>query len=296
MRFTLLFFFLTLSCLVFQARGQEQPAVKKDLNDAVQKLQQLSGISGQIPAEISDAAKSVSKSTELKDEALNAAKAILPEAKKLLMPEIADKKSNSSTIPSQSLKSTEVEGPVPQSLPAIAATSQDRVPSVVIEADNSVFDLNSAIFVYTGRVRARHPQFFIECDELILEMVKPPDESKSAKDKTQTASIKGNSDGLVERKDSGIKKATATGATVTIEKISEEGDTQIGKCRKAVYDGITGEIVMSNYPQVQKGNILHVATQPDTLMIFDQKGSLRTIGRPRTIILSDGDKASGDLR
>ena len=53
--------------------------------------------------------------------------------------------------------------------------------------------------------------------------------------------------------------------------------------------GLTGAITMSNYPQVQRGNILHMATQPDTLMVFEKDGRLRTTGRPRTVILGEED-------
>jgi hypothetical protein len=61
-----------------------------------------------------------------------------------------------------------------------------------------------------------------------------------------------------------------------------------------VYDGVTGAITMSNYPQVQRGNILHMATQPDTLMVFEKDGRLRTTGRPRTVILSDDEGGGKD--
>ncbi len=50
---------------------------------------------------------------------------------------------------------------------------------------------------------------------------------------------------------------------------------------------VTKDIVLSDYPQVQKGNVLHQATTADTVMIFDKEGRLRTNGRPRTVILSD---------
>jgi hypothetical protein len=43
---------------------------------------------------------------------------------------------------------------------------------------------------------------------------------------------------------------------------------------------------------VQRGNILHIATQPDTTMVFDKNGKLRTNGRPRTVILSDQEPAA----
>jgi lipopolysaccharide export system protein LptA len=137
-------------------------------------------------------------------------------------------------------------------------------------------------------VRARHPQFYIECDELVVEMRReeePEKSEKSGKPGKPAADVITAEAG--EAQDGGIKRAVATGNTVTIEKRNLEGEVQMGKCRKAVYDGGTGAITMSQYPQVQRGNILHMATQPDTLMVFDRDGRLRTTGRPRTIILGE---------
>jgi hypothetical protein len=74
---------------------------------------------------------------------------------------------------------------------------------------------------------------------------------------------------------------------VTIEKRDEQGNVQQGKCRRLDYDQDTGDIILSDYPQVQRGNVLHIATQADTTMVFDKTGKLRTNGRPRTVILSD---------
>lgn len=295
MRLSLYSIFVTLWCLVPLAKGQSVPTAKQELDQAARKLEQARGMAAQLPTEITEAAKSAISSPELKNQALDTAKALLPEAKNLLKPDSENKPTRSKSANSAARVTESVDGPVAQILPSLpASTAKSGVPTVIIEADSSVFDLNGAVFIYTGRVRARHPQFYIECDELVLEMVKPPEDTNSAANKPEKPAPKAESSKSDEKKDSGIKKAIATGATVTIEKLSEEGDTQIGKCRKAVYDGLSGEIVMSNFPQVQKGNILHVATQPDTLMIFDQKGSLRTVGRPRTIILNDAENKKMD--
>jgi lipopolysaccharide export system protein LptA len=93
--------------------------------------------------------------------------------------------------------------------------------------------------------------------------------------------------GKKDDKDPPIKKAIARGPMVIIEKRSLEGDIQQGRCKRLDYDGATKDIVLSDYPQVQKGNVLHIATTADTVMIFDKEGRLRTNGRPRTVILSD---------
>ena len=119
-------------------------------------------------------------------------------------------------------------------------------------------------------------------------MVKDEEEAAAKKAAPKKDAILADQDS--DANNSRIKMAIASGPMVTIEKLSEtDGEIQQGKCKRAVYRSSTGEIVMSDYPQVQRGNILHIATQPDTEMIFEQNGKLRTTGRPRTVILQGDD-------
>lgn len=290
-------FLLLLTCLPIRGRGQQASGQDPDLRAAAEKLRQAGGaedaakalraaqgLAGQVPEGVAEAAKAAAQSPEVKRQAVDAAKNLLPEAKKWLKPDApAPQAAPAPVVPAA--------GPQPQALPPLEdPAAKPREPTVVIEADEAVFNLREAVFVYTGHVRARHPQFYIECDELVVEMLREekPDE---AEDKAKKAPAKKRADGAItagdEPRDGGIRKAVATGSTVTIEKRNAEGEVQMGKCRKAVYDGVTGAITMSNYPQVQRGNILHMATQPDTLMVFEKDGRLRTTGRPRTVILSE---------
>jgi lipopolysaccharide export system protein LptA len=320
---SLLPFFLLLTCLPVAGRGQSASTQDPALRAAAEKLRQAGGAEGagkalrtaqglaeQVPEGVAEAAKAAVQSPEIKRQAVDAAKELLPEARKWLKP-------GSSAVEEARTPAAAAQpaaaGPQPQALaPLEDPAAKPREPTVVIEADEAVFKLREAVFVYTGRVRARHPQFYIECDELVVEMQREEDEAAS-KDKNagkkapadgksggvKKAPDKKQLDGAIaakeEPRNSGIRKAVATGSTVTIEKRNAEGEVQMGKCRKAVYDGLTGAITMSNYPQVQRGNILHMATQPDTLMVFEKDGRLRTTGRPRTVILSeeDGNGAGG---
>ncbi|MEQ1751855.1 MAG: LptA/OstA family protein, partial [Prosthecobacter sp.] len=184
------------------------------------------------------------------------------------------------------------QGPKPLALAPIgggstAADPNTANPTAIIEADNSVFDLKTSIFIYTGHVRARHPDFYIECEELEVHMVKQ-DESKSGqKPAPKVANDPILIDGRKKSEAPPIKKAIARGPMVTIEKRSEQGDVQQGKCRRLDYDGATGDITLSDYPQVQRGNVLQIATQSDTTMVFKKSGKFITNGRPRTVILND---------
>ena len=293
--------FLLLTCLPITGRAQQASGQDPALRAAAEKLRQAGGadaagqalraaqgLAGQVPEGVAEAAKAAVQSPEVKRQAVDAAKNLLPEAKKWLKP--ASPSAEAAVTPAPAAP---VSGPQPQALPPLEdPAAKPREPTVVIEADEAVFNLREAVFVYTGHVRARHPQFYIECDELVVEMLREEKPEKQASKEKKPADKKSADEAITagdEPRDGGIRKAVATGSTVTIEKRNAEGEVQMGKCRKAVYDGLTGAITMSNYPQVQRGNILHMATQPDTLMVFEKDGRLRTTGRPRTVILGEED-------
>lgn len=282
---------------------------KKQLEQATERLRQAQSngeldkakstaqeLLKKLPSSITDAAKAAAQKPEVKSQAVDAAKAaaqaLMPQAQSLL-----DAQGQSATMPATAAPTAPAvqdqpppapQGPQPQALQPIGGGTSAKTgqPTVIIEADNSVFDLNAAIFIYTGHVRARHPDFYIECEELEVHMVKEEESKTGKKAPAPTVSSKDKKTAA----DSGIKKAIARGPMVTIEKRSEEGDVQQGKCRRLDYDAASGNITLSDYPQVQRGNLLHIATQADTTMVFDKNGKLHTNGRPRTVILSDEAK------
>ena len=82
-----------------------------------------------------------------------------------------------------------------------------------------------------------------------------------------------------------IDKADARGPMVTVEKMSEDGELQVGHCKHLIYDGKTEHTTLLEWPQVQAGNKLHKATEPGCIMIIDKNGKLTTTGGHETIIL-----------
>lgn len=192
-------------------------------------------------------------------------------------------------------------GPQPKPLQPL---NLDEVPratkgQILITAQKSAFfDANRGYGLYVGNVKARHPQMYIECEELELYMAKQ-DETPAA-DKPAPLSAK---DGDIlappkKEKSQGpaIEKADARGPMVTIEKISDTGELQIGHCKHLIYDGKTGNSTLLEWPQVQAGNKLHQATEPGCVMIIDQKGKLTTTGGHRTIILQGEEAAPAPLQ
>lgn len=161
---------------------------------------------------------------------------------------------------------------------------------ITITAQKSAFfDANLGYGIYVGDVRARHPQMYIECEELELHMSKGQGKeaarpAPSAKDLDILAQPK-----KPEREGPPIEKADARGPMVTVEKMSEEGELQVGHCKHLIYDGKTGNTTLLIWPQVQIGNKLHKATEPGCIMIIDPKGKLSTSGGNETIILQGED-------
>lgn len=188
-------------------------------------------------------------------------------------------------------------GPQPKPLQPL---NLDEVPNATkgqidITAQKSAFfDANNNYGIYTGDVKARHPQMYIECEELeifmakqggsILGAPKPKKNGPAAKDADILAAPKKAANTAPP-----IDKADARGPMVTIEKISEDGELQIGHCKHLIYDGKTEQTTLLEWPQVQAGNQLHKATEAGCIMVIDKTGKLTTTGGHETIILQ-GDE------
>lgn len=288
------------------SRISTPPAKRKgDLQDAAEQLKQAKDkidlskagkAADKLPGNLGEAAKSALESTDSKDDALNAlrsaAGSLLPQAQKLMRGGDAASAPNPADAEA-ARKADAPPGPVgPQPLPLMPLVDLPKAArgkaNISIDSDDAVFDLKQGIFIYTGHVRARHPQFYIECEQLEVHMVME-NEDAPPKAAPKSDPILANK----EEKQNGIKKAIASGPMVTIQKMSEQGEAQEAKCRKAVYEASTGEITMTDYPQVLRGNVIQVATSPSTTMVFNQKGKLTTNGPSKTDIMSSSESPLG---
>jgi lipopolysaccharide transport protein LptA len=158
-------------------------------------------------------------------------------------------------------------GPVQGSGPMAMAGNVDRPKNArtVIESDNgATFENASNTADFTGHVSVKDSQFDLNCDKLHVVM-------------------------RADRK--GLEKVIATGNVIIVqEKKNDRGDLvkSIGKCGKATYDAVTGDVTMEEWPQIQQGINNQVATQQNTVMILNAKGKSRTIGGQRTMIVDQG--------
>lgn len=191
-------------------------------------------------------------------------------------------------------------GPRPKPLQPL---NLDEVPKATkgqidITAQKSAFfDANNNYGIYTGDVKARHPQMYIECEQLELFMAKQEGgvlgatKTKKPAPAASDADIVAPSKKKTENTAPPIDKADARGPMVTVEKVAEDGELQIGHCKHLIYDGKTKLTTLLEWPQVQAGNQLHKATEAGCIMIIDKTGKLTTTGGHETLILQ-GDEVT----
>lgn len=182
-------------------------------------------------------------------------------------------------------------GPQPKPLQPL---NLDEAPTatkgqIVITAQKSAFfDANKGYGIYVGDVKARSAQMYIECEELELFMTRQEGGMLGGPKKAPSK----DADIVAAKKDDDnmpIEKADARGPMVTVEKISDQGELQVGHCKHLIFDGKTGISTLMDWPQVQAGNKLHKATEAGCIMIIDRKGMLTTTGGHQTIILQGED-------
>lgn len=250
-----------------------------------------------IPDDLKDKTKAMltaPETAEMRSKAMQAAQTLI-------------QSNSAATTPTQPSPGTPVvetppppAGPQPQPLQPLnldEAPKASKGQIVITARKSAFFDANRGYGIYVGDVRARHPQMYIECEELELYMAKqeggvlgdskpkPAPAAPAAKDSDILAqpSKKSGAQG------GNIDKADARGPMVLIEKMSAEGELQVGHCKHLIYDGKTGNSTLLDWPQVQAGNKLHKATEPGCVMVIDQKGLLTTTGGHQTIILQGQD-------
>jgi hypothetical protein len=184
----------------------------------------------------------------------------------------------------------------PVSLEDPTDKGKDRI---VITSDALYFDSNGSIAIFVGNVKVKHPQFFLTCHEMEVHTKKEEPAKEGAKAdakgaKSDTPPAVSNPvvavDAAPAKEDSGIKMAIAKGPMVVIEKLTESGDVQVGVCKHATYIGATEEIIMRDYPQVQRGNMVDKATDPSTKMILKPNGEYKREGPGAVDIIQEDKK------
>jgi len=184
--------------------------------------------------------------------------------------------------------------PVPLNPPA----NKEPARTVITSQGAAFFDSKQAMGVFMDDVVVSHPQFHLTSEVLEVYMIKESDKAATTKsDDTKNpnappirpANVLPGEKGPAQP-DSNIRQAIAKGPKVVIQKLTENGEPQIGICRHATYVGATGDIIMRDFPQVQRGTNVIIATDPSTVMTILQNGEFKAKGPTRTAIIQEGDK------
>ncbi|MDI1313584.1 LptA/OstA family protein [Prosthecobacter sp.] len=259
----------------------------------------------QVPDNIQDKAKELllsPESAEMRQKALQAAQSVMqgtPSSPAGATTTPATETAPAPSAPIVAVVAPPPSGPQPQPLQPLNLDEAPKATKSQIDITaqkSSFFDGNTNYAIFTGDVKARHPQMYIECEELELFMAKQGGSVLGAPKPKTTRPAAKDADILAAPKKAAnsappIDKADARGPMVTIEKISEDGELQIGHCKHLIYDGKTERTTLLEWPQVQAGNQLHKATEAGCIMIIEKTGKLTTTGGHETIILQ-GDEVT----
>jgi hypothetical protein len=271
---------------------------KVDAESKAKAIDAAKTVVKQVPEEVKDKAKELlisPKTSEMRQKVLEAAQAVMRSAP--APPATAP--AATTTTPSTAVPTVEAPpppptGPQPRPLQPLnldeaLKTTKDQI--VITAQKGAFFDAKKGYGLYNGNVRARHPRMYIACEELEIFMkqgaatkaatTKPAPNTPAAKDSDILAPV--------QKKDEGppIEKADARGPMVTVEKISDTGELQVGHCKHLIHDGNTGSTTLLEWPQVQSGNKLHKSTEAGCIMVIDKNGQLTTTGGHETIILQE---------
>jgi len=135
-----------------------------------------------------------------------------------------------------------------------------------ILARESILDDASGILTFRGDVfvTSPDPAFEISCDK--LEIYTEPGMSVKADDSKSEASKSG------EKKES-FKRVVASGGMVEIRRITPEGKTQIALARRADYDAITKDMILTGGPPyLQDGDAFVKTNSADAQIIMRGNG------------------------
>ena len=138
--------------------------------------------------------------------------------------------------------------------------------TIVDAEDGAWFDDLANTIEFTGKVVVRDPQFTMSCDKLHV---------------------------VMNKNRQGLQQVLATGhVIIEQENINEQGASvkSTAKGEEVFYEPLTGDMRLKGWPQIQQGVNYQVATEEGTIMILNNKGTSRTIGRSRTMVMDSSGK------
>ncbi len=193
--------------------------------------------------------------------------------------------------------------PQPLKPETLAPPAEKKAPKqAIITADTNFFDPSNSISVFQGNVKAKHPDFDIDCEELEIHMKKTEKKAGTgpavpnsaaidpAKQPAAASTPAATPESAPADGEGGIEKAIAKGPMVTIVQKAPDGSTKIGKGRHVTYDGKTGDITLRGMPQIQDGYNMIIATSVDTVLVITADSKIRTSGPHETRLVQAGEQ------
>jgi lipopolysaccharide export system protein LptA len=160
-----------------------------------------------------------------------------------------------------------------------------RGPTKITSTKEASFDGKLRTAIFLGDVHIDDPEFTLTSDKLTVYMKKQTPAVAGEKPKPGASPAVASGGG-------GLDRAIAEG-NVVIEKMQPDGGggqpiRYVGKAAKVEYFAVTGDAVLSGWPQVLQGINMHVATEATTVMYLNREGRMRTEGRSETTIVDPG--------
>ncbi len=181
-------------------------------------------------------------------------------------------------------------------------------PPTTIDAGESELDPKAGVHIFRKNVVVHSPQFDLTTDGTLEVHIKPQKDKpasappapanpgadpkapapkagdpKAGAPQTPVADAgkaKAGGEGTSSQID--IDWAEARGRLVNVQKRGADGRLKVGIAKHIIFDSKTGEITLKEWPQVQDGPNLIIATEESTVMVIDQNNHFRSYGGKTT--------------
>ncbi len=154
-------------------------------------------------------------------------------------------------------------------------------PTEITADTDFTFSQKTRVGVFEGNVRVKDPSYTITCDKLTVVPKKealPGAKASPTPQPSASPAAEGSS----------LEKATAEGHVVIVQdKVDPKTgkvEHYIGKAQKAVYDGNTGDVTLTGWPEIRQGDNMHVSLAESTVMIINRAGTIHTHGPSQSLL------------
>ena len=144
------------------------------------------------------------------------------------------------------IESPKLAVPGAPATPPASAEKRAKGPTE-ITAREATFDNNHHLATFTTEVLVRDPEFGLSCEQLTVNLKKPPVQGAEKVDAKPKAPGEASS---------GIEKATAEGSVIITQDKPDPATGKLqrytGKAKRAVFDNTTGTLTLYGWPQISQ--------------------------------------------